>query len=102
MQLDSVGEVLLEVGASAVWGRCIDNEEKLDSSIERMKTAATTHSADLTVLRKRVVEAAGHEDQGVVQCHIADVLIRQTSGLRQPLEVSDISICLICRSIAVP
>lgn len=53
-----------------------------------MKTAADTHTADLTVLRKRVAEAAGHEDQGVVQCHIADVLVRQRSGMRQPLEVS--------------
>lgn len=87
LQLESVGELVLEVGAPASWGVSIDNGEKLDSAIEQLSKSAETNSADLTVLRKRATDAAGNEDEGVVQCHVADVLIRQRSGIRQPLEV---------------
>lgn len=93
LQLESVGELVLEVGAPSSWGVSIDNEEKLDSAIEQLSKSAEAHSADLTVLRKRATDAAGHEDEGVVQCHVADVLIRQRSGIRQPLEVWLTNIC---------
>ncbi|GMH39650.1 hypothetical protein BSKO_07548 [Bryopsis sp. KO-2023] len=86
-ELKSVGELVLEVGASASWGLSINDEAKLDDAIQQMTSAAKAQTADLTVLRTRVVDAAGHEDEGVVQCHVADVLIRQHPGVKQPLEV---------------
>lgn len=65
LQIDTVGEVVLEVGMSSGWGPSCLSAEQLAVVMTKLKQRAGTLSADVRVLRERCVDMAAAGNMGV-------------------------------------
>ncbi len=58
-QVDTVGEIVLEVGALQGWGPACRSSEQLAAVLARIRECAVRSKADVAILRERTVDAAG-------------------------------------------
>lgn len=86
-QLEVVGEALLEIGSPSSWSLIIDSTEKRTEVICRIREAAKSVDAEVTVLNEKTTETTGADGRTTVCLYLASVLVRRRAGTRQPLEV---------------
>jgi hypothetical protein len=86
VQLDEMGEHVLEVGARSGWGPAGLSAEQLETALRRLGEGAEQQGADMTVLRRRQLGGEG-EGEGEGEGVAADVLLRRRPRTKPPLEV---------------
>ena len=64
MQVSTIGEALVEVGAPDGWGPLGLMADQLGAVLERLRAAMSTAHADVTVLRRRQVHIPTMGDAG--------------------------------------
>lgn len=79
VQVDYVGEQVLDVGAPNGWGPQGLTPEQLAKVLDRLRAAAGKVEADVSVIREHAVEAGGTQGGGLRGCQPGWMLVPCTS-----------------------
>lgn len=76
-ELDAVGEVIMEIGYPNVWGTTTESMTNLNVSMSKLKDAAESNNADVTVMRERAIETSKSKDINLnKKVNTVDILVR--------------------------